>query len=65
MDPLTHGRGGGSKLRVPPVAPPTPHMAPCQRGLSNFYAGQAVYWDVKIFSEFDFFQNPSVALTGS
>ena len=22
MDPLTHGRGPGSELRVPPVAPP-------------------------------------------
>ena len=26
MDPLTHGGGPGSKLRVPPVAPP---MGPC------------------------------------
>ena len=30
MDPLTNGGGPGSELRVPPVAPPPPHMGPCQ-----------------------------------
>ena len=25
MDPLTHGGGPGSELRVPPVAPPPPY----------------------------------------
>ena len=25
MDPLTHGGGTGSELRVPPVAPPPPY----------------------------------------
>ena len=33
-DPLTHGGGPGSQLRVPPVRPP--HMAPCGEDLAVF-----------------------------
>ena len=42
IDPLTHGGGPGSELRVPPVAPPPPQWALAREDLAVFTLDKVV-----------------------
>ena len=57
IDPLTHGGGPGSQLRVPPAPPYGP--LPVSTWPFSHWVGCLV--TLEKFSKFDFFRNPSVA----